>query len=467
MTDAITVDGGRRLHAAVREFGSPVNLLHSESMSRNIAELNAVAERRQVSFRTFFARKANKCLTFVDAAAQADAGVDVASEEELQQVLDRGIAGQRIICTAAIKTDLLIAKCMQHSVTLAIDNDDEVASVTRLAAGCANQTISLAIRVSGFRNDGQKLHSRFGFDIDDVLPLIDSRWPETLKRAARVSGLHFHLDGYCAKQRISAIQQTLPLIEKLRERGHELQFLDIGGGFPISYLDDEQQWFAFWEQLRQSLLGEDSAAITYRSHGLGLQNIEGYIQGKPHVYPFYQSPTRADWFAGILDAEFDDREDIAAAIRHRKLELRSEPGRSLLDGCGMTVARVEFRKRHHSGDWFIGLAMNRTQCRTSSDDFLVDPIVVPVDREPSSLPSDAIEGYLVGAYCTESEQLSLRKMRFRHGISVGDLVIFPNTAGYLMHFLESRSHQFPLARNLIVQSGGSPPFCVDAIDRGN
>ncbi len=35
-------------------------------------------------------------------------------------------------------------------------------------------------------------------------------------------------------------------------------------------------------------------------------------------------------------------------------------------------------------------------------------------------------------------------------MSVGDFVAFPNTAGYLMHILESSSHQIPLARNLVL-----------------
>ena len=45
---------------------------------------------------------------------------------------------------------------------------------------------------------------------------------------------------------------------------------------------------------------------------------------------------------------------------------------------------------------------------------------------------------------------------------VGDIVVFPNTAGYLMHILESTSHQIPLARNLIVGAGREPS--LDPID---
>lgn len=61
-----------------------------------------------------------------------------------------------------------------------------------------------------------------------------------------------------------------------------------------------------------------------------------------------------------------------------------------------------------------------------------------------------IEGYLVGAYCIEDELLTWRRLRFPHGVSPGDMIVFVNTAGYQMHILESASHQIPLAANLIV-----------------
>jgi diaminopimelate decarboxylase len=126
---------------------------------------------------------------------------------------------------------------------------------------------------------------------------------------------------------------------------------------------------------------------------------------------------------------------------------------------------VEFRKRRRDGVWMIGLAMNRTQCRSTSDDFLVDPLLLRPDTTGAELVDDgseAIEGFLVGAYCIERELLTWRKLRFPDGVQVGDIVIFPNTAGYLMHILESSSHQMPLARNLIVGDDREP--ALDPID---
>ena len=57
-------------------------------------------------------------------------------------------------------------------------------------------------------------------------------------------------------------------------------------------------------------------------------------------------------------------------------------------------------------------------------------------------------------------------MSFPQGVKPADLMVFPNTAGYLMHFLESRSHQFPLAQNVFVTEGNAGAVTLDDIDAG-
>ena len=171
------------------------------------------------------------------------------------------------------------------------------------------------------------------------------------------------------------------------------------------------------------------------------------------------------WLEQVLASDIvvrGRRRSVAEAIRDRGLHLRCEPGRSLLDGCGMTAARVAFRKQRGDGVWLIGVEMNRTQCRSGSDDFLVDPLLIRPGTSGAERPTGPIEAYLVGAYCIERELLTWRRLGFPHGVEVGDIVIFPNTAGYLMHLLESSSHQLPLARNLIVSSTDAP--YLDPID---
>lgn len=120
----------------------------------------------------------------------------------------------------------------------------------------------------------------------------------------------------------------------------------------------------------------------------------------------WQEPTRGAWLTEVLSG------GVAEALRERGLRLYLEPGRSLVDGCGLTLAEVAFTKTRSDGVPVVGLAMNRTRCRTTSDNFLIDPYLVK--RTP---PSEEIEAFLVGAYCIEDELILRRKIRFPRGVA--------------------------------------------------
>ena len=455
------------LSAWLRLHGSPLNIIDPAPLGRNAAELEQVAARHRVDFKMFFARKANKALALVDEATRLGLGVDLASERELSQALERGVSASELVMTAAVKPAPLLELCITSGTTVVLDNDDELGLLAGLAQASGQPAPPIALRLAPELGE-ERPQTRFGFGSPDALATLD-RSERSGVRQLKVSGVHFHLDGYDAAERVMAIGQALTLIDGLRERGHEPTFIDIGGGIPISYLDSEAQWSEFWREHRRSLLGRREP-LTFETHGLGLIAHGEQILGRPNVYPYHQKLTRGPWLEQVLSAAIElprESGSVAQAIRTRGLQLRCEPGRSLLDGCGLTAARVEFRKQRRDGTWLIGLAMNRTQCRSTSEDFLLDPLLVrPAsgsgDGDLAAGNSGPIEGYLVGAYCIERELLSWRKLRFPLGVQVGDIVVFVNTAGYLMHILESSSHQIPLARNLILGSDRRP--FLDPID---
>ena len=432
MTDALA-------DPATLPEGSPVNLHDTGPFGENIREMQQVADRHGIELEIFFARKANKALAYVAAARRLGIGVDTASEQELSQTLDAGLPAERVISTAVIKTPALMRQIVESGCIASIDNADELDLLT--AHVPEGRTTPAMIRLSGFEHEGRKLPSRFGVDIDDAVVFVD-RWPQ----AVSLVGVHVHLDGYDAQQRASAALACLPLIDRWREAGHPIRFVDLGGGVPMSYLQSREQWAAF-----QAAVADTPDRVTH--------DATAYRRGEAwSTYPYWQQPTRGEWLDGLLAT-------IARPLRDRGLMLRLEPGRSLLDGCGLTVADVAFRKPLSAAATAgppataIGLAMNRTQCRTTSEDFLVDPLLLPTGSDRDGQP---LEGFVVGAYCMESEYLTKRRLRFPHGVAVGDRVVFPNTAGYLMHFLESRSHQFPLAKNYERTEQG---WSLDAIDR--
>jgi diaminopimelate decarboxylase len=448
------------LAGLLERHGSPLNIIAPAPLARNAAELQRAAEVAGIDMRIFFARKANKALALVDEAQRSGLGIDVAGGRELWQVLKRGVPPADIVVTAAVKPRALLELCVAHGATVAVDNEDELELLASLAAG-APSSIPIALRLAPVT--AGRPPTRFGLAADELLTLADRHW-----RAGgpdlRIAGVHFHLDGYAASDRVGALAESIGLIDALRERGHDPAFIDIGGGIPISYLDDETPWLQFWSEHREALFGRREP-LTFEGHGLGLTAHAGEIIGRPNVYPSFQSPTRGGWLAQVLASELgasSGTQTVAEGLRARGLQLRCEPGRSLADGCGLTAARVEFRKQRRDGTWLIGVAMNRTQCRSTADDFLVDPLLLRAPDSAAELATAPIEGYLTGAYCIERELLTWRRLRFPHGVAVGDIVVFPNTAGYLMHILESSSHQMPLARNLVLSEQGEP--YIDAID---
>lgn len=437
----------------LEEHGSPLNLHDFSALADNAGELTDVAQAHGVDLRIFVARKANKTLGLVEAAHRTGLGLDVGSHRELAQVLDLGVPGRDVVVTAAIKPPPLLRLALEAGATLVLDNLDEATAVAEELAAAPGPPQSSAGAGAGAGHPialrlapapgGAVGPTRFGESAGTW-----QRWATSpgVPDGVSIEGLHFHLHGYDPLARAQALTEALALVDALREAGHRPHFIDIGGGIPMSYLDDAEAWSSFWAEHERQGATTDSS-LTWRGEPL------------QQVYPYHQQVVRGQWLDTVLRAEALPGTTVAEALRERGLELRCEPGRSMLDGCGMTLARVIQRTTTSDGIPLIGLEMNRTQCRSTSDDFLVDPVLVRAGGPPSP-PMDA---FLVGAYCIEAELILRRRLRFPRGAGIGDVIALPNTAGYLMHILESASHQIPLASNLVRGADGFHRDRIDAV----
>jgi diaminopimelate decarboxylase len=440
--------------ALVAEHGSPLNVLDFSPLARNAGELLDVAAGCGVRTRVFVARKANKALGLVDAARDAGLGIDVASLGELTQCLDAGADPDDLVVTAAVKAPDLLRTCVERGVPASLDNADEAADLVALA------------RVAGVT---ARVGLRIGIDDDAVAPtrfgLLPRRWLEVLAAlgdaldALDVEGVHFHLNGYSAAERAVALQHACDFVDVLRAAGHRVRWIDMGGGVPMSYLTDEEQWRTFWRGVDVATADE----LTWRGGRLGLVDPES-ARPSPALYPYWQEEVRGAWLSRVLETSVGAGgagTTVADLLRERDLELRLEPGRSMLDGCGVTLAAVAFRKESSDGVPLVGLHMNRTQVRSTSADFLVDPVWLRPDA--AGEPDAPRSAFLVGAYCVEEELLLRRRLEFPEGVARGDLAAFVNTGGYLMHILESASHQLPLARTLTRVDGRWEQDRIDAL----
>lgn len=433
------VEKPQHVSALTSRYGSPVNVLNPAPLRHNAQELLDAGASHGVETQVFFARKANKALCFVDAARNAGLGVDVASENELRQVLDRAVAPERIILSTAIKTDGLLRLAVSRGVTISCDSRAESRRIAAIARDL-DTTAHVAPRLAP---DPDSLPpTRFG----ERLPAWrQAEWPQEL----RVVGVHVHLHGYSEADRRTALAEAIALIEHARALGQPAGFIDIGGGVPMSYLESREQWENYLERIASQRAGTGEP-FTWKADPLS------------NTYPFWQEPTRGQWLDQLLSGEVPGYGTAGTALRERDIALHLEPGRSLLDGCGVILAEVSFLKERSDGLPLIGVAMNRTQCRTAADDILLDPLLVPTAGPVKDISREPRTGFVVGAYCIEDEVILRRELDFPDGIAVGDTLAIPNTAGYFMHILESASHQIPLARNVYFDGGEWVPDDIDA-----
>ena len=433
------------LRDAIEEFNSPLNVHNLIPFQENITEYSEVFNSLEVKYKIFFARKANKCIAFPLAASNSNHGADTASYRELKQCLDAGIPSSNLILTAAVKNEKLLKLAVDNNVTVVLDNRDEWDLLKKIIVE-KQKIVQLNIRLGGFQFEGKTLPTRFGFQLDDAFHFIqDLHQHENL---VRFTGLHFHLNGYSVDQRVAAIEQSIQLIDRLKTVNIPTFSLDIGGGILMNYLANVEEWESFHNELRKAILG-NRTELTYQNDSLGIIKIENQLYGEPTVYPYYNTLNKGKLLKEILTSESSlYKKQIYELLNERAIELRMEPGRSLLDQCGVTVAKVAFRKKDFDGNWLFGLEMNRTQLRSSSADFLLDPIHLPKNIIENTTD---VEGYLVGAYCLEQELILRRKIAFKQFPEIGDLIIFPNTAGYMMHFFESEAHMFELAKNVLYE----------------
>ena len=83
-----------------------------------------------------------------------------------------------------------------------------------------------------------ELSSKFGCDPGEAVDLIEAAF----KLGLVVEGLSFHVGSQCmnAENFVQALNLSSAVMQESAQRGHPIQILDIGGGFPAPYHRDVQ-----------------------------------------------------------------------------------------------------------------------------------------------------------------------------------------------------------------------------------
>lgn len=401
----------------------PFHLMYPPRVIDNIRGFQQVFADAGISGIVYYGKKANKAACVARACATAGAGIDVSSTGELTAALGQGIRGAELLVTGPEKSDELHWLAARHGCLVAVDSLGEL---KRLSA------LDIPVRVL-LRALPAASASRFGMSADE-LDLATSE--ATGFPSISLQGFSFHLSGYDPDPRAELAAQLLDRRRAARALGHPAGIISIGGGFGVDYVP-AADWAAFQQQATRRWFHSGKAFESY--------------------YPYSFPEPGPAMLTAILRTG-----DLADRLRRTDTTLAVEPGRALLDRAGSTVFRVQGGKtRHEHGQPYRILTVDGTSLSLSEQwfdsEYLPDPVLWP------DHPGDPTPTVVGAATCLESDMLSWRRIPLPREAVPGDLLIYPNTAGYQMDSNESPFHELPLPPKVVLSEapGGRYRWALD------
>ncbi|CAM5609613.1 Y4yA family PLP-dependent enzyme [Streptomyces aurantiogriseus] len=450
------------LNTLTDALGSPLHVVIPDQIAANLEQFRSVYGRHHLSGQVFFAHKGSRSSALLRRLAATDAGVDVASLGELQHALGAGFTPDRILATGPKNPEFLWLAA-RTSVTVSVDSRDELEQLSALIRKCSLPRADVLLRLSGFDVPGVRVlsrRSRFGTPAAELVPLLEAA--ERHSDAVDLVGMAYHLDTTSLAEKATALEGCLRALEECRSRGLRPCAVDIGGGFGISYLADGEQWERYTTELTAAVLGA-RPPLTWGGHGYGLRNEGGTLRGSLGLYPAHRPVAGARYLDQLLShpaASLGGRPLGALLVEHL-YDLHTEPGRALLDQCGLTLAKVlEVREQEPGGELLVRLAAKADDVGLEEHGVLMDPVLIPrPDRRTADQP---VAVHLFGSLCLETDLITRRTVFLPRRPEPGDLLAFVNTAAYCMDFHATRAQQQPVARKVAAwQEGGSWRWCLD------
>jgi diaminopimelate decarboxylase len=278
--------------------GTPIYIYSASAIRARFKEYDQALA--GVPHRVCYAVKANGNLSVLRLLAEAGAGFDIVSGGELYRVAKSGGALESVVFAGVGKNREEIEQALEAGIhSFNCESESEIRLIDALASRMGKQA-SVAVRVNPdvdadthpYISTGLREH-KFGISIGEIEGVYERARGLT---GVRMEGVACHIGSQLLdlSPLIEAAQRMLELIGRLRERGFEIKYLDLGGGIGVPYKPGD---------------------------------------ARPDVGAF---------LAAIRDL-----------VKGRGLTLLFEPGRSIVAEAGALVTRLLYRKQSESKEFMV------------------------------------------------------------------------------------------------------------------
>ena len=322
-----------------------------------------------------YAVKANSNLAILRFLARLGLGFDVVSGGELERVMraDRK-AARRVVFSGVGKTASEMTVALKAGILeFNIESEPEL----QVLADCARRlkkTAQIALRVNPdvsaethpYISTGLHQH-KFGIPIQQAHELYKRAAKEKFLKAASVS-VHIGSQIRDVNPFREAMERVAELVRELRGHGHDIRYVDAGGGLGISYNHSDHTAFA-------------------------------------------------DWVAKYAEA-------LATPLRGLNIHLLLEPGRSIVAPAGILLTKVLYKKTNGAKKFLIVDAAMNDLIRPSL--YSAYHEIIPVQANAKS--AEKVD--VVGPVCETGDFLA-RDRELPHS-DEGDLLAILDTGAYGM-----------------------------------
>jgi diaminopimelate decarboxylase len=224
-------------------YGTPLYVYSKATLLDNLHEIQTAFE--PVNPLICYSVKVNGNLAICKLMVENGAGCDVTSGGELYRAVKAGTPAKKIVFAGVGKTKDEMRTALEHDIFLFnVESDEELHALADVARS-AGKVAPVALRVNPdlppkthVKTDTSVKGVKFGLDIETVLDVARgvARNPDV-----RIVGIHMHLGSpiLSAEPYRSGIAKAAALIEALRQQGHPVAVLNMGGGFGINYRKKE------------------------------------------------------------------------------------------------------------------------------------------------------------------------------------------------------------------------------------
>ncbi len=229
--------------ALAEEFGTPLWVYSKAKLVHEYQQIqNAFAAVDPV---ICYSVKANSNLSLLKVLSEQGCSFDVVSGGELYRVREAGADTTKVAFAGVGKTDDEIRFALESDILMFnVESEPELDAISRIA-GEMGKVAPVALRlnpdVDGKTHEktttGRK-GNKFGMDIERHNELADKVLADP---NLELRGIHLHIGSpiNTTDPYRQAAEKALSVVRELRSKGHQTNWINLGGGFGLNYKNDE------------------------------------------------------------------------------------------------------------------------------------------------------------------------------------------------------------------------------------